>query len=216
MMFIPIHLVDYLMHSANLFPEKTAIVADNQKYTYRYLHETSNRVANGLMARGLQRGDRVIVCLPNQIETIILFWALLKANAIVSVVNPGVGLQKLNYIIQDSAATFIFMKHDIVLKNEKTELICKSGQIIWVDTEWNSSSWLLSQDHLQTPLRKTIDIDLAAIVYTSGSTGVPKGVMLTHRNMLTASASINAYLKLQCDDIVISALPLAFDYGLYQ
>jgi acyl-CoA synthetase (AMP-forming)/AMP-acid ligase II len=62
----------------------------------------------------------------------------------------------------------------------------------------------------------SIDIDLAAIIYTSGSMGQPKGVMLTHRNMLTAATSINAYLGNTQDDVVLCALPLSFDYGLYQ
>jgi len=68
----------------------------------------------------------------------------------------------------------------------------------------------------EPPARRCIDIDLAAIVYTSGSTGDPKGVMLTHRNMLTAATSITAYLENVEDDVILCALPLAFDYGLYQ
>src|SRR4029077_19184632 len=66
------------------------------------------------------------------------------------------------------------------------------------------------------PARKCIDIDLAAIIYTSGSTGDPKGVMLTHRNMLTAGTSISTYLENIEDDVILCVLPLAFDYGLYQ
>src|SRR4029077_12542114 len=66
------------------------------------------------------------------------------------------------------------------------------------------------------PARKCIDIDLAAIIYTSGSTGDPKGVMLTHRNMLTAGTSITTYLQNVEDDVILCVLPLAFDYGLYQ
>lgn len=61
-----------------------------------------------------------------------------------------------------------------------------------------------------------MDVGLAAIVYTSGSTGDPKGVMLTHRNMLTAATSIATYLELAEDDVILDVLPLAFDYGLYQ
>src|SRR5205823_3367462 len=66
------------------------------------------------------------------------------------------------------------------------------------------------------PRRRGIDVDLAAIIYTSGSTGDPKGVMLTHRNMLTAATSISTYLRMRDDEVVLGALPLAFDYGLYQ
>src|SRR5262249_15912736 len=66
------------------------------------------------------------------------------------------------------------------------------------------------------PPRRNINIDLAAIIYTSGSTGDPKGVMLTHRNMLTAAKSIATYLENVEDDVILCVLPLAFDYGLYQ
>ena len=66
------------------------------------------------------------------------------------------------------------------------------------------------------PPRRGLDVDLAALIYTSGSTGDPKGVMLTHRNMLTAAASITSYLRLAEDEVILGILPLAFDYGLYQ
>ena len=66
------------------------------------------------------------------------------------------------------------------------------------------------------PRRAAIDVDLAAIIYTSGSSGDPKGVMLTHRNMLTAATSITGYLENVEDDVILGVLPLAFDYGLYQ
>ena len=62
----------------------------------------------------------------------------------------------------------------------------------------------------------TIPVDLAALIYTSGSTGNPKGVMLTHANMVFAAGSISEYLRLSADDRILSVLPLAFDYGLYQ
>jgi acyl-CoA synthetase (AMP-forming)/AMP-acid ligase II len=68
----------------------------------------------------------------------------------------------------------------------------------------------------QPPRRRAIDIDLAAIIYTSGSTGEPKGVMLTHRNMIAAAASVSQYLEITQDDVILCVLPLAFDYGLYQ
>ncbi len=63
---------------------------------------------------------------------------------------------------------------------------------------------------------ETIDIDLAALIYTSGTTGNPKGVVLTHRNMVSASTSVSTYLNNTEDDVVLSVLPLSFDYGLYQ
>ena len=68
----------------------------------------------------------------------------------------------------------------------------------------------------QPPAKRAIDIDLAALIYTSGSTGNPKGVMLTHLNMVSAATSITTYLENREDDVILSVLPLSFDYGLYQ
>ena len=220
-MFIPTNLIDYLINAEKNNSNKVAIVSDNKKYTYSYLHETSNRIANALIGLGLERGDRIILCLNNRIETIILFWAILKANAIVSIINPKISTQKLGYIIKDSSAKFIFIQDDLLLLDENKKLVCHPNQIILVNDEMNQNNLLTYQqlarhDKHNDPIRLTLDIDLATIVYTSGSTGVPKGVMLTHRNMIAASASINTYLKLYSSDIIISALPLSFDYGLYQ
>ncbi|MDY0165091.1 MAG: AMP-binding protein [Thermoguttaceae bacterium] len=77
---------------------------------------------------------------------------------------------------------------------------------------------LLDEFHLCAgpPPRRNIDVDLAALVYTSGSTGDAKGVMLTHRNMVAAATSITTYLENTPDDVILSVLPLSFDYGLYQ
>src|SRR5262249_43251731 len=66
------------------------------------------------------------------------------------------------------------------------------------------------------PAKRCIDVDLASLIYTSGSTGNPKGVMLTHRNMVAAATSITTYLENRDDDIILNVLPLSFDYGLYQ
>src|SRR6266581_2580296 len=75
---------------------------------------------------------------------------------------------------------------------------------------------VLAQQPATLPVNRNISLDLASLVYTSGSTGLPKGVTLTHANMVAAATSITTYLRNEPDDIILSPLPLAFDYGLYQ
>lgn len=220
-MFIPVSLVDYLIFSAEKYPNKMALKFGEEKLTYFEINKRTDLLANRLCEMGLQRGDRIISCLDNRVEAILVFWAALKANAVISIVHPGIARQKLIYIIQDAGAKILFIKEDVEFleqikqnKNELNNIIVLDKKSDHKDTiDFNQ---LLQGASVGSPKRLAIDIDLAAIIYTSGSTGLPKGVMLTHRAMIAASASICSYLKLNYDDIIISALPLSFDYGLYQ
>src|SRR5512139_1342481 len=98
-------LQDYLLHSAARLPEKVALVCMRQRVTYRELDQRSNALANTLIERGVQRGDRVIVFGDNTVEAVIAFWAVLKANAVISVVNPLTKTDKLRYLIEDCRPT---------------------------------------------------------------------------------------------------------------
>ena len=205
-------LQDYLELAARRLPDKVALVADHKRYTYRDLDRRANALAHTLVDEGVRRGDRVIVFGDNTVDTVVSFWAVLKANAVVSIVSPLTKADKLEYYLQDCRASVLIA--DAHLK------------AVW-QSPASKSTWLratmvaptdprLSAEQDDPPARTNIDVDLAAIIYTSGSTGDPKGVMLTHRNMLTAATSITAYLENVEDDVILGVLPLAFDYGLYQ
>ena len=220
-------LHDYLGSSARRLPDKIALVCGDARVTYRELEERSNALAHALNARGVVRGDRVIVFADNTVETVVAFWATLKANAVAVIVNPLTKSDKLHYLIDDCRpAALVTDSHlyDAWIRpswSRHLKTVIVSGAL---DAErargvprllpWDEA--LAQGDRARAPARRGIDIDLAAIVYTSGSTGDPKGVMLTHRNMLTAAASIASYLELRENEVILNVLPLAFDYGLYQ
>ena len=98
-------LHDYIIHSAREFPDKTALVCMRQRISYRELNARSNAIAHALTSSGVQRGDRVFIFADNTVETVISFWAVLKANAVVSIVNPMTKAEKLNYLLGDSRPT---------------------------------------------------------------------------------------------------------------
>ena len=220
-------LHDYLRDAARHDPDKVALVCMKQRVTYRELEARSNALAHTLRARGVRRGDRVIVFGDNTVETVVSFWGVLKADAVVSIVNPLTKADKLLYLINDCRpAALITDAHIQNVWAEPAEsphlkAIIVSGNISdeklrrfpraerWADA-------LAAGHAAEPPARQNIDVDLAAIIYTSGSTGDPKGVMLTHRNMLTAATSISTYLEVRNDEVILGVLPLAFDYGLYQ
>jgi amino acid adenylation domain-containing protein len=230
----PIHqpaiplLHDLLMHTAQRLPDKEALTCKQERITYREMDARSNALAHALVERGVKRGDRVIVFADNTVETAVSFWAVLKANAVVSVVNPLTKADKLTYLLNDCRATAVIT--DAHLGNVVLPAVARSPHVTAVIVSgpvkaetlaalpggvgWEAA--LAGQDRAAPPRRQCLDVDLAAIVYTSGSTGDPKGVMLTHRNMLTAGTSVSTYLGMREDDVVLLVLPMAFDYGLYQ
>jgi amino acid adenylation domain-containing protein len=221
-------LHDYLLQSARVLRDKIALVCMKQRVSYGELDARSNALANHLVAAGVERGDRVMIFADNTVETVVAFWAVLKANAVVCIVNPLTKRDKLGYLIADCRPAALIAEAHL-----HAEFAGPARACVWIRRivvagstadasfadlpharRWESA--LAEGDREGAPKRTCIDLDLAAIVYTSGSTGDPKGVMLTHRNMLTACTSIAAYLDLREDEVILNVMPLAFDYGLYQ
>ncbi|MCC6811704.1 MAG: AMP-binding protein [Deltaproteobacteria bacterium] len=220
-------LHDYVEHAAQKLASKVALVVKKERVTYEQLNQQANAIAHALVQAGVQRGDRVVVFADNTVETVVSFWATLKANAIISIVNPLTKADKLAYVLNDCRAkVMITDMHLAAIVDEAAPKTTHLSRVIVsgaldkarLSNTKNVVAWseALQHETKAPPKRQCLDIDLAAIIYTSGSTGDPKGVMLTHRNMLTACASISTYLELKEDEIILGILPLAFDYGLYQ
>ena len=221
-------LHDYLLHSARRLPDKVALVCMKQRATYGELDARSNALAHSLVAAGVKRGDRVLVFADNTVENVVSFWAVLKANAVVSIVNPLTKSDKLGYLLGDCRPTALITDQHVYSVFAGPARACSHLRRVIVSgpiddaklaeiphaQRWDDA--LAAGNRSAPPARRCIDVDLAAIIYTSGSTGDAKGVMLTHRNMLAACTSISAYLELQEDEVILGILPLAFDYGLYQ
>ena len=219
-------LHDYLLDAALRFPDKVALVARGERVSFPTLEQRSREIAALLCARGVARGDRVLVFGDNSIDTVVAFWGVLRANAVVSVVNPLTKADKLAYLMNDCQAVALVTEHnhlrvagEAAARSRYLSTVVVSGD---VDDEAlaNLPGGVRLRDaavaRAVEPPRRAIESDLAAIIYTSGSTGDPRGVMHTHRSMLTAATSVSSYLQMSADDVVLCALPLAFDYGLYQ
>lgn len=209
-----------LPYVAQQYAEKVAVVENGISHSYGKIDELSSRLSGYLQAQGLHRGDRVVLCLGNKVETIIAFWGVLKAGYVVCNVGLDTTADKLNYIIDNSQASILitndqkFQDVSVASKSILFKSVVVTNSVVNPDVD----SWELATSYNEVEYlnNNILDIDLAAIVYTSGSTGTPKGVMLTHRNMCAALDSLNTYLGYQESDHILCSLPLSFDYGLYQ
>jgi long-chain acyl-CoA synthetase len=215
----------FLRDSASHFPDKTALVTSAKRLTYSQLDDLSDELAQGLIDRGIGRGDRVVLYLDNCAEAVISIFAVLKAGAVFCPVNPSTKADKLAYIINNCRARALITQQKIAAVASDAVLACPSIALTVVadgDSAPSEGSFVHWGDVLAAPSFKMlngasgINIDLAMLVYTSGSTGFPKGVMMTHQNVVAAATSITTYLENTVDDIILNVLPIAFDYGLYQ
>ncbi len=220
---------EFLETTTGKHPDKIAIVAGARRLTYREIDGDANRLAHALARTGVRKGDRVIVFLDNSPEAVVSIFGILKADAVFIVVNPTTKAEKLAYIVDNCRACALITHRNkwnivqetvssvqslasVILHGEKKEDDTRTSRRVRT-VGWNDS---LDECPASPPPRTAIDIDLAALIYTSGTTGNPKGVMLTHRNMVSASTSITTYLENVESDIILDVLPLSFDYGLYQ
>ena len=220
---------EYLQNNAERFPNKVALKFQNELLTYGEIDARANQLAHALLSAGMNKGDRVSIFLDNSPETVISLYGVLKAGGVFSTLSATLKSKKLEYILDNSDASFLishWQKADTVstasahISSLKKVIMCgkspDNGTSIPLDAaavEWDT---FIAHMPFTPPENKCIDIDLANIVYTSGSTGNPKGVMMTHLNMSSAATSIIQYLENRDSDIVLDVLPLSFDYGLYQ
>jgi long-chain acyl-CoA synthetase len=219
----------FLEKNAGRFPDKTALVCGTERLSYRELDRLSSRFANALVAHGVRRGDRVVVCLDNSSEAVISIFAVLKAGAVFVMLDHTMKSERLHYILNDCGATALVLPAEKISSVQDSLEASPQLQTVYLanakaavppgaHTQYFSLNDVLHGSEFSdvAPPKKCIDADLAALIYTSGTTGHPKGVMLTHANMFAAAESVISYLRNNSDDVILSALRLSYSYGLYQ
>ena len=218
----------FLENSAEKFPDKVALVFQKERLTYQEINNSANRLASGLKELRVERGERVAIFLENSVESVISIFGILKADAVFVVVNSTTKKDKLIYILNNCQVKALITSTDkwelikeVLQKTPWVKFVALAGELkteekVFDDKKVFNFKELVNSYPDNPPVNRNIDIDLASIIYTSGTTGNPKGVMLSHLNMVSAANSITQYLENTSDDIILDVLPLSFDYGLYQ
>lgn len=201
--------------SSQRYSENIALIFGEKKLTYREFNQEANRLAHGLIHLGIKPGDRVAILLNNSPEFIISYFAILKAGASVVPLNTMFKEGELKYILSDSRSRLVLALSSFreILNKVSSALPHLKHKVIF-DKRW------LWRDISYAGLRKRQPInepsigrhreadDVAAILYTSGTTGRPKGAMLTHNNLLSNVASIKEAFKSVSPEVMLCVLPL--------
>lgn len=219
------HLIhDSIFDSAARTPDAEALVYGAQRCTYGALAGQVTAMAALLLARGLQPGERVAVYMEKRIENVAAMFGASAAGCVFVPVNPLLKPEQVAYILADCSVRLLVTTPERLAQLAPVLAACPALQAVLV-TEGAVTSTpdlpVLDWAALQAPPdarvpHRRVDTDMAAILYTSGSTGAPKGVVLSHRNMVAGAASVADYLGMTASDRLLAVLPLSFDYGLSQ
>jgi len=214
-----------LERSANIVPGKVCVSFKQDRITYERLDEQSTAVAASLQEIGIRKGERVALYLSNCLELYIAFFALQKIGAVIAWVNSAYKINELTFILNNSQARAVFVQKGKVgsdnfgLVQELRDGTAHLSYVISIgggDGEGVFSfEDMLSRGGKKKFAKPSINIqqDLSMLLYTSGTTGVPKGSMITHFQVIRGAYSYVDGVRATADDVFAGILPLTHSYG---
>ncbi|MEO1373523.1 MAG: amino acid adenylation domain-containing protein [Cyanobacteria bacterium J06635_10] len=219
--------MSYLVHqllenSAQQYPDKDAVVYKDNSVTYRELDAFSNQLAWILRNNGIEKGDRVGICLNKSIEEIVAIYGILKASAVYVPIDPTSPVQRLAFFIENCSIKALVTTRKIITKlyQDYRDTVDKYLQFVIIQDEDGMQEeflpkiitlhHLLKSSSVPLPAIYLIDCDLAHIMYTSRSTGTPKGVMLDHRSIINFASCFYKCLQVQPGERISHQLPIYF------
>ncbi len=220
----PSHPYDEILtHSAQRYPENVALVFKEVTLTYREMDALVNAFANALVGLGIRRGQTVSLLMKNRPEFLISWFAITRIGAVASPLNPSYKAREVAYQLSNSDAVAVVVQHELLPLVEAVqaetpllEHVITVGSSEYVSALHTNSFAFLVQSHLPTPPehKEWAWDDLVALPYSSGTTGLPKGVMLTQKNLVYNLCQQLATSRITFLDHMLVFLPLYHIYGI--
>lgn len=213
------NLVELAYQNYERFGEIVKVYYNHQPYTNVQIRDTANSLANGLIGLGVKPGDKVLVLLMNSPEVLISYQGILRTGGVIIPVIFLLGPTEIAHILKNSeAVAIITSKAFLPTIDQAKQGIDTLKHVIIVEDEdvpdTLTYSDLIKNNSITLPDITIKDDDMAVILYTSGTTGVPKGVMLTHKNLYTNAVSCAEINDPEPHEINLFILPLSHSFGL--
>ena len=203
------NLADNLVRSAEANPDKAAIVLDDVVVPYGLLAGAAARVAGWLQELGVQPGDRVAVTLPNIPQMPIIYYGILWAGGVVVPMNPLYKSREFAYVLRDAEAKAFFAWDGV---NEEASKGAAEAGVEYIPVSATEFVPQLMTHEAGTFVDRDAE-DTAVVLYTSGTTGSPKGAELTHANMARNAEISVGLISATPDDMIFGGLPLFHSFG---
>src|SRR5699024_4934311 len=213
-MVYPLLLPQFLKRAVKLYGEKTAVLEHGLRMNYTELNERVNRLSHGLTELGVKKGDRVAYLCSNKLEMLEGFYGVLQLGAIMVPMNTRLEAEDYVYIMNHSGAKVLYMDDEfsdtILPARDQLETV----ESIICNRPTTADDTIIYEPFLNRQESEEVDFyhidenDIASLLYTSGTTGAPKGVMLTHRNNYLHAMSCMHHLRVSDNDVILHVLPM--------
>lgn len=215
-----LNFISRLQQLAEQNPGKEALVESGKRINYGELYLQVNQLANGLLQLGLKEGDRVLIALNNCTEFIISYYATIRAKGVLVTVNPQYTLREISVIVNDCEPKTIITSSQFAEKFSELARsasiplgIIVTGQKETLQTEAKKFEELLFNSPTTFSGNSYEDDDLIEFLYTSGTTGVPKGAMLSHKNLFNNAVRFAEHCDMTKDDRTLLVVPAFHSAG---
>ena len=213
------NLIELAEQNYTRFGERVSVIFEDKEYTNIEMLQFSKKLANGLKNLGVGPGDKVVVMLLNCPEVLISYQGILRAGGIIVPVLFLLGEREIAHILRNSESVAIITSKDFLDKIDKDrDSIDTLRHVIIVEDEDLPGTirfWELVDGSSEVSISiQTKEDDLAVILYTAGTTGTPKGVMLNHKNLYSNAVSLASTVDVEPDNVGLNVLPLSHSYGL--
>jgi long-chain acyl-CoA synthetase len=206
------NIAKHLERSAFFFPDRPAVVEEGREVSYRELNHRAGQIALALLDQGVQAGDLIGLCAPNSSDWLAVYFGVLKAGAVAVTLSSLLKGEELSLLVRHTQPRFIYSTPEKLEALQELKAVGALQGIICPGGDWDTKDWITGTDG-SFSARERNRSDTAAVLFTGGTTGLPKGVELSHENITVSSHNVSYSERSTETDRALCFLPFNHVFG---